>query len=294
MVHDIRTQDGRRLTVEEYGDPDGSPVVLLHGTPGCRFGVVPPDVVAAHPHIRFLSYDRPGYGDSDRLPGRRVADTARDVAELAGALKLGRFSVLGHSGGAPHALACAALLPSRVRRAAALASPAPPDARDLRWFDGMAASQVEEFTRALTDPLAFAERLDARAADIRRDPAQLLVSLRDGLTDSDRRTVSTPAVGEMLLRTYREALRGSSYGWLDDGLALLSGWGFDPATVTRPVLLWHGAQDTLSPVGHFTWLADRIPRVRPVLQQDTGHFGALEALPAVLDWLCAPPERTIS
>jgi pimeloyl-ACP methyl ester carboxylesterase len=294
VVHGIRTRDGRRLTVEEYGDPDGSPVVLLHDTPGCRFGVVPQDVVTAHPHIRFIAYDRPGYGDSERLPGRRVADAARDVAELAGALGLGRFSVLGHGGGAPHALACAALLPSRVRRAAALASPAPPDARDLRWFDGMAASQVEEFTRALTDPLAFAERLAARAADIRRDPAQLLVSLRDGLTDSDRRTVSAPAVGEMLLRTYREAVRASSYGWLDDDLALLSGWGFDPAAVTRPVLLWHGAEDTFSPVGHFRWLADRVPRVRPVLQQDAGRFGALEALPAVLDWLCAPPERAAS
>lgn len=292
MVHGIRTQDGRRLAVEEYGDPDGTPVVLLHDTPGCRTGVVPREVVTAHPHIRFIAYDRPGYGGSDRLPGRRVADAARDVAELAGALGLDRFSVLGHAGGAPHALACAALLPSRVRRAAVLASPAPPDARDLSWFDGMAESHVEEFTRALTDPLAFAGHLAARAADIRRDPAQLLVSLRDGLTDSDRRIVSTPAVGEMLLRGYREALRDSAYGWLDDDLALLSNWGFDPADVTRPVLLWHGARDTFFPAGHFKWLMNRIPRVRPVLEPDAGRFGALEALPAVLDWLCAPPKQT--
>ena len=292
MVHGIRTQDGRRLAVEEHGDPDGTPVLLLHDTPGCRSGVVPEDVVATHPAARFISYDRPGYGDSDRLPGRRVADTARDMADLADALALDRFSVLGRSGGAPHALACAALLPSRVRRAAALASPAPPDARDLSWFDGMAESNVEEFTLALTDPLAFAGRLAARAADIRRDPAQLLVSVRDGLTDSDRRIVSAPAVGEMLLRGYREALRGSAYGWLDDHLALLSTWGFDPAAVTRPVLLWHGAQDTFFPAGHFKWLANRIPRVRPVLEPDAGHFGALEALPAVLDWLCAAPEGT--
>ncbi|MFC8429413.1 alpha/beta fold hydrolase [Streptomyces sp. NPDC057253] len=285
MAHGIRTQDGRTLTVEEHGDPDGTPVVLLHSTPGCRLGVVPEDVLTAHPRTRFLSYDRPGYGDSDRLPGRRVADAARDVRDLADALGLGRFSVLGLFGGAPHALACAALLPSRVRRAAALASPAPPDARDLSWFDGMAGSGVEEFTLALTDPLAFAERLAARAADVRRDPAQLLVSLRDGLTESDRRILSTPAVSEQLLRGYREALRGSSYGWLDDTLALLSNWGFDPGTVTRPVLLWHGARDTLSPVGHFKWLAHHIPRARPVLEQDAGHFGALEALPAVLDWL---------
>ncbi|WP_343243837.1 alpha/beta hydrolase [Streptomyces sp. SID13726] len=291
MVDGIRTRDGRRLTVEEHGDPDGTPVFLLHTTPGCRFGGVPEEVLAARRDIRFIAYDRPGYGDSDRRPGRRVADAAADVSDVADALGLDRFSVLGRSGGAPHALACAALLPSRVRRTAALASPAPPDTRELSWFDGMAESHVQEYTRALTDPLAFAERLAARAADIRRDPAQLLVSLRDGLTASDRRIVSDPVVGATLLRNYREALGGSAYGWLDDELALLSDWGFDPATATRPVLLWHGALDTISPVGHFKWLADRIPRVRPVLQPDAGHFGAIEALPAVLDWLCSAPGR---
>ncbi|WP_406214843.1 hypothetical protein [Streptomyces canus] len=83
-------------------------------------------------------------------------------------------SALGRSGGAPHALACAALLPSRVRRAAPPTSPAPPDARDLSWFDGMAGSHVEEFTRALTDPLTFAgSRHPARAAVARR-PGQVL------------------------------------------------------------------------------------------------------------------------
>lgn len=286
MLDGIRTRDGRWLTVEEYGDRDGTPVVLLHGTPGCRSGVVPEDVVEAHPWVRFIAYDRPGYADSDRHPGRRVADAARDVADLADALGLERFSVLGRSGGAPHALACTALLPGRVRRAAALACPAPPDAAGLSWFEGTARSHVEDCTLALTDTLAYAERLSARAADVRRDPAQLLVSLRDGLTEADRRIVFDPSVGDMLLRAYREALRVSAYGWLDDSLALLSNWGFDPAEITRPVLLWHGALDRFSPVGHFRWLLDRVPRVRPVLAPDTGHFGAIEALPAVLDWLC--------
>ncbi|MFJ8635263.1 alpha/beta fold hydrolase [Streptomyces sp. NPDC093568] len=287
-------RDGRWLTVEERGDPDGTPVVLLHGTPGCRFGVVPEDVMAARPGVRFIAYDRPGYGGSDRRPGRQVADAAQDVAELADALGLDRFTVLGRSGGAPHALACAALLPDRVRRAAALVCPAPPDAQGLSWFEGMADSNVEEYTRALTDPLGFADRLAARAAGIRRDPAQLLVSIRDGLTDSDRRIVSAPAIGDMLLRNYREALRTSAYGWLDDNLALVSRWGFDPADIIRPVLLWHGALDRFSPVGHFTWLAGRIPRARPVLEPDVGHFGALQALPAVLDWLHPASASTAS
>jgi len=285
----IRMRDGRRLAFEEWGDPDGTPVVLLHGTPGCRHGVLPQDMIEARPGVRFIAYDRPGYGDSDRGPGRRVAQAARDVAALADTLGLGRFAVLGRSGGAPHALACAALLPTRVRRAAALASLAPPSSEGLNWFEGMAASNVEEFTRALTDPVDFADRLASRAAEIRADPAQLLASIRDGLTESDRRIISAPAVGDMLLRNYREALRTSAYGWLDDNLALLSHWGFDPARITRPVLLWHGAEDTFSPVGHFEWLARHIPRARPVLDPKGSHFSALEALPDVLDWLCATP-----
>ncbi|MFI1211000.1 alpha/beta fold hydrolase [Streptomyces sp. NPDC020802] len=289
MPSGIRMRDGRRLAFEEWGDPGGTPVVLLHGTPGCRHGVVPQEVIAARPGVRFIAYDRAGYGDSDRGPGRRVAQAARDVATLADALGLGRFAVLGRSGGAPHALACAALLPTRVRRVAAMASLAPPTTEGLNWFEGMAASNVDEYTRALTDPVDFADRLASRAAAVRADPAQLLASIRDGLTDSDRRIIATPAVSDMLLRNYRESLRTSAYGWIDDNLALLSHWGFDPARITRPVLLWHGALDTFSPVGHFEWLARQIPRARPVLDPDGGHFAALEALPDVLDWLCATP-----
>ncbi|GGY01418.1 alpha/beta hydrolase [Streptomyces minutiscleroticus] len=281
----IRMRDGRRLAVEEWGDPEGSPVVLLHGTPGSRRAVVPREVTDARPGLRFIAYDRPGYGGSDRHPGRRVAHAARDVAALADLLGLERFAVLGVAGGAPHALACAALLPRKVRRAAVLACPAPPDAEGLSWFDGMTSAHTQEYSRALTEPVRFADRLAARSAEIRTDPAAHLASLREGLTDADRRAVSAPPAGEMLLRGYREGLATSAYGWLDDTLALLSRWGFDPDLITRPVLLWHGGQDAFTPVGHFHWLADRIPRARPVLDPEAGHFSALEALPEVLDWL---------
>ncbi|TLS43525.1 alpha/beta hydrolase, partial [Streptomyces montanus] len=92
-------RDGRRLAFEEWGDKGGTPVVLLHGTPGCRYGSVPEKVREARPGVRFIAYDRPGYGESDRGPGRRVADAARDVAAVADALGLDRFAVLGRSGG---------------------------------------------------------------------------------------------------------------------------------------------------------------------------------------------------
>ncbi|MFC9588812.1 alpha/beta fold hydrolase [Streptomyces sp. NPDC056944] len=290
MGHPVRTADGRLLVAEEWGDPSGSPVVLLHGTPGTRLGTLLPGLAAEHPGFRFLSYDRPGYGDSQRAPGRRVADAARDAAAVADAFDVERFAVVGRSGGGPHALACAALLPDRVWAAAVLVGLAPPDAAGLDWYAGMTPFNVHEYGLARAhldgrDPGGLERDLAARAAVLRRDPECLLDDLRDGLSPHDLPVVEDPRVRTVLLRTYREALRVSHHGWLDDCLALAGPWGFDVASVTAPVLLWHGLDDAFSPVAHTRWLAGRIPGAEPVLVPDAGHFAAQLALPGVLRWL---------
>lgn len=292
MVSDhVRTADGRRLRVEISGDPHGYPVFLLHGTPGSRVGPRPRAMYLHQRGARLISYDRPGYGGSDRKAGRRVADVVDDVSVVADALGLDRFAVAGRSGGAPHALACAALLPDRVTRAAALVGLAPRDAEGLDWFAGMAPSNVSEFRTAFTDPERFAARLIPRSAAIRSDPAKLLEELRLDLTDDDRMIVSDSTIRSMLLRTYLEALRTSPYGWIDDALALTGPWGFDPAQIDVPVLLWHGGKDVFSPASHSSWLAARIPRATAVLEPAAAHFAALRALPNALNWLLAdvPP-----
>ncbi|MYV54745.1 alpha/beta hydrolase, partial [Streptomyces sp. SID3212] len=177
------------------------------------------------------------------------------------------------------------LLPDRVTRTAALVTLAPRDAAGLDWFEGMAASNVLEYTTASVDPDGVAARLTPRADAIRKDPVRLLDDLRRELTDSDRRVVADAGVRMMLLRNYQEALRTSAYGWIDDALAFCSPWGFDPADIRGPVLLWHGEQDVFSPVGHTRWLAERIPDVTTVLEPAAAHFAALHALPRTLTWL---------
>lgn len=285
MPDQVRTADGRRLQVEVTGDPRGHPVFLLHGMPGSRVGPRPRSLFLFQRGTRLISYDRPGYGGSDRDPGRSVVDVVRDVALLADALGIDRFAVAGRSGGAPHALACAARLPHRVTRAAALVGLAPRDAEGLDWFDGMAPSNVSEFRTAYTDPERFTARLIPRCTAIRRDPARLLEELRHDLTADDRVIVADHVVRAMLLRNYSEALRSSPYGWIDDVLAVTGPWGFDPAEIRVPVLLWHGAQDTFSPVAHAAWLAARIPGATVVVEPTASHFAALRVLPKVLNWL---------
>ncbi|MGW7370029.1 alpha/beta fold hydrolase [Streptomyces sp. NPDC054841] len=288
MRRRVHASDGRHLMVERLGDPRGRPVFLLHGTPGSRLGPAPRGMVLYQRGMQLIAYDRPGYGGSDRLAGRSVADVVHDVRAIADALGLDRFAVVGRSGGAPHALACAALLPDRVTRAAALVTLAPRDADGLDWFEGMAASNVLEYTRATVDPDGLTARFILRSAEIRRDPVRLLDDLRRELTDSDRMVVADAGVRTMLLRNYQEALRTSAYGWIDDALAFGSPWGFDPADITSPVLLWHGEKDVFSPVGHSRWLAQRIPGATAVLEPAAAHFDALHALPGILTWLLAP------
>ncbi|MDQ0797214.1 alpha/beta fold hydrolase [Streptomyces sp. B1I3] len=288
----VRVADGRHLMVERQGDPRGRPVFLLHGTPGSRLGPAPRGMVLYQRKTQLIAYDRPGYGGSDRLAGRRVVDVAEDVRAIADSLGLDRFAVVGRSGGAPHALACAALMPERVTRTAALVGLAPWGAAGLDWFDGMAASNVLAYSTAAADPDGLAESFISRSAEIRQDPVRLLDDLRRELTDSDRVVVNDAGIRTMLLANYREGLRHSAYGWIDDAIAFARPWGFDPADITGPVMLWHGEKDVFSPVGHSRWLAGQIPGATTVLEPAAAHFDALSVLPEVLNWLLDDREKT--
>jgi pimeloyl-ACP methyl ester carboxylesterase len=145
MMQVVRTGDGRDLAVEDFGDPVARPVFFLHGTPQSRLCWHPADAVLAELGARLITYDRPGYGASSPHPGRTAASAAADIAAIADALGIAAFPVVGTSGGGPHALACAALLPDRVTRVAAVSSVAPIDAQGLDWYAGMSKSNAENF-----------------------------------------------------------------------------------------------------------------------------------------------------
>jgi pimeloyl-ACP methyl ester carboxylesterase len=279
----IGASDGRRVAVDSYGDPNGFPVFLLHGTPGSRTGPVPRPPLLYRLGVRLISYDRPGYGDSDRHKGRSVAGAASDVLDIADQFGLDEFSVVGRSGGGPHALACAALIDSRrLRNVAVLVGLAPSDAEGLDWFEGMTDSNTNEYEMAAAGDDAVVADLTRRAEEIRRNPDSLLSALETEMSEADRRIVSDVGIRRRLLETYREALKFGPYGWIDDVLAFRFAWGFDLGEITVPVLLWHGDEDVFSPPKHSIWMASQIPGATIELQRGAAHFGAMEILPQVL------------
>jgi pimeloyl-ACP methyl ester carboxylesterase len=285
MVSTLLTRDGRALTYAQHGDLGGRPVIVMHGTPGSRIGPIPRASRLYLQGIRLIAYDRPGYGGSDRLPARDVTHAAADVADLADELGLERVAVVGRSGGAPHALACAALLPERVTRVAALVPPAPFALMGPSWYDGMTASNVREYSTAQAGRGALEAYLGALAKEIRDDPESHLPFDENDLVRPDRAVMADFGIRGMLLDNFREALRQTPFGWIDDSLSFVRPWGFDPAAIRIPVRLWHGTDDIYAPVAHTRWLAGRIPGAEIEIRRATGHFGAIEALPTILGWL---------
>jgi pimeloyl-ACP methyl ester carboxylesterase len=289
MTRPIRTPDGRIVTVREGGDPAGLPVIVHHGTPASGY-LYPRWVAAAEAQgIRLIGYDRPGYAGSTRHPGRLVADCAADVEAIADALALERFATWGISGGGPHALACAALCSDRLTAAASLAAVAPHEAEGLDWLAGMGESNVEEFGAVLAGEESLRPKHERDAEAMKAATPSGLVELWSTLLGPADIAVASEGLAADLLRSDTEGLAPGVDGWLDDDLAFARPWGFDVATINRPLLLLHGADDRFVPIAHGKWLAARIPAVAARLfGAEDGHLTLIaRRVPEVHEWLLA-------
>ena len=276
MQRTARTPDGRILAIEEAGDPDGRPVLVHWGTPNSRHLYGPWAADAAARGLRLICYDRPGYGGSTPQPGRSVADCAADVRVICAELGLDRLATWGISGGGPHVLACAALLPDLVTAAASLASPAPVGTDGLDWFAGMGQENADDFRLLLRDKVAARAKLESdRESMLAASATELAVMFQTLLSPVDA-AVLKDELAEYLTYSVREGLAPGGQGWWDDGVAHTSPWGFELSATSVPVLLLHGRHDQFVPFGHGQWLAAHIPGVEARLLDHDGHLTLIE------------------
>jgi pimeloyl-ACP methyl ester carboxylesterase len=270
--HDVTTPDGLTLRVAEAGAPGGPCLLAHHGTPGsARFFAAEASSAEAL-GLRLGGYDRPGYAGSTAAPGRTVADAAGDVAAILDALGVDTFATYGTSGGGPHALACAALLPGRCRAAATIAGVGPADAPDLDFLAGMGEGNHVEFGKAREGREALAAFCRDDAAGIAAaGPEQLADALRPHLSDVDAAALTGP-VAEFLLASMQDGLAGGVDGWVDDDLAFLAPWGFDVGAIGVPVSVRQGDQDLMVPPEHGRWLGEHVGGAEWRVLTGEGHL----------------------
>lgn len=277
----VRLRDGRRLVYAERGAADGPVVFDFHGNPGSRLSFWGSDEVVGASGVRVIGVDRPGIGRSDPQPGRRVADWPQDVAQLADALGLERFAVMGHSVGGAYAAACAQALPDRVS-AAGLVSPIipldSPGAVDELGKPGqwLLARDRPRLLRASIRTLFLLARvapnLARRAFGAKSTPAEKRISSR-------------PEVLGRALASAREATRQGALGLVEDMRVAMRPWGFDPGEITVPLIVWQGDEDSSIRESWGDWWARAVPGAELVRCPGEGHLLIEERMGVILEAL---------
>jgi pimeloyl-ACP methyl ester carboxylesterase len=272
--------EGITLRVRESGDPRGQPVVHFHGTPGCRLEMAWADHLLADVGVRWVAFDRPGYGGSTPTPFS-VGSVARMALQVADHYGLERFRTSGWSGGGPFALATAAVARERVEAVGVIAGPAPsqlvPGALDVLSDGDRAAERLlpgdpEAACAGFQEGFDMTEALGSSTA--------LYEAFEPLLSDSDRRLWS--GYSEHLLTDMREAMRQGVVGCGWDNVAYIGAWDIDPTTVECPVLLWYGTEDRMAEPIHGHWFGKNLPDARLTMREGEGHLQAFAHLEEML------------
>jgi pimeloyl-ACP methyl ester carboxylesterase len=271
---DILTADGRVLHTYDIGPTERTDELVVlwqHGTPNTGAPPEPLFQRARSLGIRWIGYDRPSYGGSTPHPDATVATAADDARQIADQLGIGRFTVFGHSGGGPRALACGALLPDRVVAVVSVSSPAPWPAPGLDYFAGMSDGGARELRAAARGRAELQEVL----AENEFDPESFIPADYAALESS-----------WSWFNGIVEAATANGFdGMVADLVGAMAAWGFDPAVVSAPTLIMHGTADRMVPSSHSEWLAAHCPAAELRLSPGEGHISVLDSSPGALAWL---------
>lgn len=270
----LRLPDGRKLCYAEYGDPHGKPIFEFHGNPSSRLGSKLFDEAARRLGVRVIGIDRPGMGLSDYKPGRKLLDWPDDVIELANALGIDRFPIVGGSGGVPSVLACAYKIPKRLTSVGILFGPRPLGAPGATA--GWSRTRRIQVFLGRNGPI-WIERLAMKAVArvMRRNPDRALSKMFKELPEPDKEAFNQPGVKQQYIDTIQEAFRSGTRGVALDYALNMKSWGFRLEDIQREVYLWHGEDDTVVPPAMGKYLAEAIPNCHARFLPNEGHFSLL-------------------
>jgi pimeloyl-ACP methyl ester carboxylesterase len=266
---DLTLRDGRSLAWNAYGPADGRPVLHFQGTPGSRYSRHAHEDVYDRLGVRFLLFDRPGYGASSRLPGRGISVVVDDAAELLDHLGLDAVHASGGSGGGPHVLALAAKHPDRVRAATVVVGGSPLEEEDVAGLieiNRAAWYAAREGWQALYDLLAPLRE------EVLSDPLAGFKAIMESAPPSDQAVMESPDWQRVLVESVTEAFRPGADGWVDEGMALTLDWDFDVADVRCSVAWWHGDHDANAPLAPVRRLVEGMSGVDLRVWTDAGHL----------------------
>ncbi|MAE97290.1 MAG: alpha/beta hydrolase [Deltaproteobacteria bacterium] len=283
MEGTVELGDGRSIGVAEYGDPDGDAIFWFHGTPGGRRQVPPlARELAAERGVRLIGVERPGVGSSTPHLHDRVADGARDIEHVADRLNIGRFGIVGLSGGGPYVLACAHELPERVVAGAVLGGVAPVCGEEAASGGAVAlAGRFGPLLEMLYQPLGHF--VWATVFALRPLASQAFDLFIGTMPEGDQEVMNRPEMKEMFIDDMLRAGRSQLHAPIYDAVLFARPWGFSLRDIRVPIRFWHGDSDHIVPLDHGEHQAKLVPDSDLKVRPREGHMGSLDAAEEILD-----------
>ena len=278
----VVVREGRKLGYAEFGSATGRTVLWFHGTPGAR-RQIPEDAraLAASNGLRIIGVDRPGIGLSTSHLYTSVCDSVPDFEILLDKRGVGRFAVVGLSGGGPYALATAHALSDRVTGVGILGGVAPTVGAD--HVTGGLVGHLASVRLALPwvrIPLAQVFRgLVMALGPVGPQALDLYARLSP---EGDRIVLAREEIKAMFLDDLITNSRRGMGASIDDLILFLRPWGFSVGDITVPVHWWHGDADRIVPFEHGRHLASLIPGAQLYVRRGESHLGGLGASEEVI------------
>ncbi len=281
----VAVRDGRRLSFAEFGTPDGSPVVWMHGTPGGRRQIpVDARAFAEEYDLRLIGIDRPGIGQSTPHLYDNILDWTTDLDLVADQLHIDTMRVVGLSGGGPYALAAAAAHPDRVHAVGVMGGVAPTRGVDKVGGGAVAlATRFRTLLEATRVPFGLGLTYAIRAA--RPFGGPLIDTYAAFQPAGDKELLGRPEFRAMFLDDLVGGTRRQATAPVSDLVLFTRPWGFDLADVTVPVRWWHGDGDHIVPLAHGEEVVAKLPDAALTVIHGHSHLGGLSVAREVLSTL---------
>ncbi|WP_185448867.1 alpha/beta fold hydrolase [Kribbella qitaiheensis] len=284
LDEDLVRPDGRTVAWTRTGS--GTPLLRLPGTPGSRWSIRADRSAWTERGLQVITTERPGFGRSSRLPGRKFRDHSDDLAAILDHLGLDRVYLMGGSGGGPHVLAFAAHHPDRVI-AATITVGSPP--MEDHEYDEMIPLNAAAFRAARNgDETALREVLTPSYEAMATAPLAGLEAAMTAAPASDLEVMSDPQWRIGLTKALQAAFAQGIDGWVDETLAIGAEWtDIDLTAISTALTWWHGVADRNCPFEAAQRLIDKLPTATLRELGDAGHFEPYRREPEILDELLA-------
>jgi pimeloyl-ACP methyl ester carboxylesterase len=268
---------GRKLEVQEYGDRGGHPVLFFHGLIGSHHQASYVAEQARREGLRVIAPNRPGVGRSEFIARASALDAIDDVEDLASALGLDTFSVVGISGGAPYALAILYKLGHRVRTTTLISGMGPMQLPGA--LHGMEARRRLFLGAGSRYPQLARTAFQAAADRFRADPERFLERLMSTWSVPDRQLFARREVFDLFLKDLHQVFTdGNGAEGMAQELTIYRNYGFSLGELpaSQRIALWHGLSDYIVPPAMAWKMVQALPNGEAHFVPG-GHFMAIDA-----------------